>query len=724
MLLQKKKPISCVVKCAVFFLVAVFAIIASGRASIAQLECDNRPEISIEPRLVLFQDQPFYYKLEVSNANQTLLYSYAEINSTLKNFQMDIVAGEINFTPKKEDRGRHKLVFIVSNMYDCFDTKLVELYVHASPVIANHSPESLSPTINEGSTLHMSVDIISELDSTDLIYSWYMDNDFYSNKKSTMFRPDYDDAGMHNVSFVVTDAFGLNDTIRWRINVKNTNRYPVQKYQLPGLVLYPKDTVSVYNLNQYFEDPDGDNLTFDYYFSDEHGEDKSSESKLFDVIVDEEGEVTYISKTNITLTEYLIITAQDSYGANTLSNPFSLRIITKEDKFEFFRSPTEQCEPEIVCGNWSNCLVTGIKIRECFDANDCSAENKTLIESEPCDFNASCYDGIRNQNETGVDCGGPCEPCPSCEDNLQNQGEEGIDCGGPCEPCPTCNDNIQNQNETDIDCGGNGCPACEAGFHCKLHTDCLSYNCINSTCMEATCDDYRKNQGEENIDCGGPCEPCPTCTDEIQNQDEEGIDCGGPCKACPACNDRIKNQGEIFKDCGGPCPGCLLLTLFRYRAIFIVISTLIIGGALLYFMFSKTRGRDPYAFLIKLNTKLRFLRKNDETRINLVNSTINNLRNIQQKLSQEGDEANLQGEFVQTCRSLFKDLFGLDDVFTKGVLKHNLAKQVKNPFVRKILMRLYNDYCAETTASPLFKLEINQKIEQIIYVIEEIKYYL
>lgn len=96
----------------------------------------------------------------------------------------------------------------------------------------------------------------------------------------------------------------------------------------------------------------------------------------------------------------------------------------------------------------------------------------------------SCNDGIQNQGEEGVDCGGPCPACPTCDDGIQNQGEEGVDCGGPCAPCETCSDGIQNQ-------------------------------------------------GEEGVDCGGPCPACPTCDDGIQNQGEEGIDCGGPCPACP-----------------------------------------------------------------------------------------------------------------------------------------------------------------------------------------------
>jgi hypothetical protein len=52
----------------------------------------------------------------------------------------------------------------------------------------------------------------------------------------------------------------------------------------------------------------------------------------------------------------------------------------------------------------------------------------------------TCSDGIQNQGETGVDCGGPCAPCATCSDGIQNQGETGVDCGGPCAPCATCSD--------------------------------------------------------------------------------------------------------------------------------------------------------------------------------------------------------------------------------------------------------------------------------------------
>jgi beta-glucanase (GH16 family) len=49
----------------------------------------------------------------------------------------------------------------------------------------------------------------------------------------------------------------------------------------------------------------------------------------------------------------------------------------------------------------------------------------------------TCSDGIRNQNESGVDCGGVCAACATCNDGIQNQGESSVDCGGPCAPCAT-----------------------------------------------------------------------------------------------------------------------------------------------------------------------------------------------------------------------------------------------------------------------------------------------
>ena len=56
-------------------------------------------------------------------------------------------------------------------------------------------------------------------------------------------------------------------------------------------------------------------------------------------------------------------------------------------------------------------------------------------ESEDDSVPETCADGIQNQDETDIDCGGVCAPCATCSDGIMNQGETGIDCGGPCDPC-------------------------------------------------------------------------------------------------------------------------------------------------------------------------------------------------------------------------------------------------------------------------------------------------
>jgi len=87
----------------------------------------------------------------------------------------------------------------------------------------------------------------------------------------------------------------------------------------------------------------------------------------------------------------------------------------------------------------------------------------------------TCFDGIMNQGETNVDCGGPCGSCSNCNDGIQNQGEVEIDCGGPCSPCSLdCDDNDKCTEDLIIDgrckftaiipcCGNDICEEDEVG---------------------------------------------------------------------------------------------------------------------------------------------------------------------------------------------------------------------------------------------------------------------
>jgi hypothetical protein len=71
----------------------------------------------------------------------------------------------------------------------------------------------------------------------------------------------------------------------------------------------------------------------------------------------------------------------------------------------------------------------------------------------------------------------------------------------------TCYDGIKNNDETDVDCGGS-CSKCARNQACKKNTDCLSNWCTSGLCKSPSCSDLIKNGDETGTDCGGSCGPC------------------------------------------------------------------------------------------------------------------------------------------------------------------------------------------------------------------------
>ena len=47
----------------------------------------------------------------------------------------------------------------------------------------------------------------------------------------------------------------------------------------------------------------------------------------------------------------------------------------------------------------------------------------------------------------------------------------------------SCTDGIKNQDETDIDCGGSTCAKCGNSKNCNQASDCISNSCQNNTCV-------------------------------------------------------------------------------------------------------------------------------------------------------------------------------------------------------------------------------------------------
>jgi hypothetical protein len=165
-----------------------------------------------------------------------------------------------------------------------------------------------------------------------------------------------------------------------------------------------------------------------------------------------------------------------------------------------------------------------------------------------------------------------CGPVGCNNNGIQDNGETGIDCGGPCPAVCTywCT--------TAVACAGGA--VCPVGKNCWLNdpVTCVATagaagycgGVTNGPCGQPTC--YRcsgascvQDNGAGTFavaNCSNTCVAGATCSDGIQNQGEIGVDCGGPCPACggggggggATCNDGVQNQGEAGIDCGGPCP--------------------------------------------------------------------------------------------------------------------------------------------------------------------------
>lgn len=80
------------------------------------------------------------------------------------------------------------------------------------------------------------------------------------------------------------------------------------------------------------------------------------------------------------------------------------------------------CNGTWQCGEWGDCQQEGYRYRDCVWVSEdptvqCGLRPAAPAMAEQCRYvperivEATCFDGIQNQGELGIDCGGPCAPC-------------------------------------------------------------------------------------------------------------------------------------------------------------------------------------------------------------------------------------------------------------------------------------------------------------------------
>ncbi len=140
----------------------------------------------------------------------------------------------------------------------------------------------------------------------------------------------------------------------------------------------------------------------------------------------------------------------------------------------------------------------------CTSASDCTSAVCNVTCQPPV---AHCANSTVDADETGTDCGGlecpacgngqPCLAATDCTNGICGFGNV---CPGPaacaCQ-APGCADGVKNGNETDIDCGGGTCATCDDGDACAVPGDCDSGVCNGSSqCAPVTCGDGLVSVGE------------------------------------------------------------------------------------------------------------------------------------------------------------------------------------------------------------------------------------
>ncbi|MCF7810723.1 choice-of-anchor D domain-containing protein [bacterium] len=178
-------------------------------------------------------------------------------------------SGAFTWTPTYDDSGDYTLTVIISDEEFDIETDVTinVIHVNRTPVWDDY-PENVE--IYEDQTLEFTIEgsdpdgdaLTVTAESVDLPEGWeFTDNE--DGTGSFIWQPSYDDAGEYGLTILVADAeFEVEAEIN--ILVVNVNRAPVVISAIEDVEIDEDSGVyEVVDLDQVFEDPDGDALTFE-----------------------------------------------------------------------------------------------------------------------------------------------------------------------------------------------------------------------------------------------------------------------------------------------------------------------------------------------------------------------------------------------------------------------------------------------------------------------------
>lgn len=268
--------------------------------------------------------------------------------------------------------------------------------------------------------------------------------------------------GNHTLRIIVSDLSGCDNNIYeedHNIEVIDINHAPYLSAIIPNRTLGWQTTYAFF-LDDYFDDIDGDNLTYIV----------SQDDNLTSInIVNPQGLTTIKGMDCGESTFYFIATDPEGLTATSNLVRYTINNCPYEDDGSSKGTGGGggggggnyySCTPDWRCSKWSACQENGTRQLRCIDYNGCNpnnyikfiTENCTFIPSEyiceekwECTEWSTCINEVHtrtciDKNSCGTTKNKPaenesCTPIPSCFNGIQDGDETGIDCGGSCGAC-------------------------------------------------------------------------------------------------------------------------------------------------------------------------------------------------------------------------------------------------------------------------------------------------
>ena len=137
------------------------------------------------------------------------------------------------------------------------------------------------------------------------------------------------------------------------------------------------------------------------------------------------------------------------------------------------------------------CANGGMFIDNCAVADTCSDNKHDGDETDidcggklcpKCEIDGNCL--ANSDCKSGLCSDGKCA-VKTCAEDADCDAD--FECNADTKQCvakPTCSDGVKNQDETDVDCGGAACGACGAGKTCAANRDCVNLDCVSGACSD------------------------------------------------------------------------------------------------------------------------------------------------------------------------------------------------------------------------------------------------